>query len=300
MRILVTGKYGQVGKEISRQSSLDDVVSVGRAECDLSNANAIRDLVRRVKPAVIVNAAAYTAVDRAETERDLCYAINATAPGILAEEAERLGARLIHYSTDYVFNGQKPAPYVESDPIDPMSVYGASKAAGEAAIAATGCRYQVLRTSWVYAGEGKNFLLTMLRLGAERPELRIVSDQTGAPTSARAIAGATLRILEKCLEKESFPSGVYHMTAGGSTTWFGFTEEIFTLGIERGLLETKPKLTPITTADYPTPAQRPKNSVLSNDKFENVFGFRLPAWQQGLTDVMAAIADENKKADAVA
>jgi dTDP-4-dehydrorhamnose reductase len=267
MRILVTGKHGQVGREISRQSSSsDDVVSVGREQCDLSNEAAIRELVRQVRPAVIVNAAAYTAVDRAETERELCYAINATAPRILAEEAERLGARLIHYSTDYVFNGHKPTPYAESDPIDPMSVYGASKAAGEAAIAATGAHHQVLRTSWVYAGEGKNFLLTMLRLGAERPELKVVDDQTGAPTSATSIVAATIKVLKR----DDAPSGVYHMTAGGATSWYGFARAIF----DSGILTSAPRLHPIPSSEYPTPARRPANSVLANEKFVQTFGFR--------------------------
>jgi dTDP-4-dehydrorhamnose reductase len=282
MRILVTGKHGQVGKAISRQtSSSDDVVSVGRDKCDLSNDAEIRDLVRQVKPAVIVNAAAYTAVDRAETERDLCYAINATAPRILAEEAERLGARLIHYSTDYVFNGQKPTPYEESDPIDPMSVYGASKAAGEAAIAATGARHQVLRTSWVYAGEGKNFLLTMLRLGAERPELKVVNDQIGAPTSATSIAAATIKILKQ----EDAGSGVYHMTAGGATSWYGFAKAIF----DSGILTSAPRLHPIPSSEYPTPARRPANSVLANDKFAHTFGFRLSPWQEQLHEVLTGM-----------
>jgi dTDP-4-dehydrorhamnose reductase len=282
MKILVTGKHGQVGKEISRRvSSSDVVVSVGRQECDLSNEAAIRDLVRQVKPSVIVNAAAYTAVDRAETERDLCYAINETAPRILAEEAERLGARLIHYSTDYVFNGQKPAPYVESDPIAPLSVYGASKAAGEAAIASTGCRHQVLRTSWVYAGEGKNFLLTMLRLGAERPELKIVDDQIGAPTSATSIASATIKVLKG----EDAPSGVYHMTAGGSTSWYGFAKAIF----DSGVLTSAPRLHPIPSSEYPTPARRPANSVLANEKFAHTFGFRPSPWQEQLHEVLTGM-----------
>jgi dTDP-4-dehydrorhamnose reductase len=282
MRILVTGKHGQVGKEVSRLSSkVDEVISVGREELDLSSEPAIRDLVRQVKPEVIVNAAAYTAVDRAETERDLCFAVNAAAPGILAEEAERLGARLIHYSTDYVFNGQKPAPYVESDPIDPVSVYGASKAAGEAAIAATGCRHAVLRTSWVYAGEGKNFLLTMLRLGAERPELKIVEDQVGAPTSATSIAAATIQVLKQA----NAPSGIYHMTAGGSTSWYGFAKAIF----DSGVLQKAPRLQPIPTSEFPTPARRPANSVLANDKFAHAFGFQLAPWQEQLHDVLTGM-----------
>ena len=297
MRILITGKNGQVGRELSRlASSRFDVVSVGREECDFSRESAIRDIVRQVKPAVILNAAAYTAVDRAETERELCFAINAAAPRILAEEADRLNALLIHYSTDYVFDGEKTAPYLESDPINPASVYGASKAAGEAAIAAAASRYLVLRTSWVYAAEGKNFLLTMLRLGAERPELRVVDDQVGAPTAAASIAAATLRLLDQglpdqglldqgLLDQPGAPAGVYHMTAAGTTSWYGFARVIF----QSGLLTAPPRLLPILSSEYPTPARRPANSVLANDKFAHTFGFCLPPWQQQLQEVLAGM-----------
>jgi dTDP-4-dehydrorhamnose reductase len=287
MRILITGKAGQVGTEFSRLThSPDDVLAVGRAECDLSSEHSIRDLVRRVEPAVIVNAGAYTAVDRAEAERELCYAVNAVAPGVLAEEAARLGALFIHYSTDYVFNGEKPEPYLEADPIDPVSVYGASKAAGEAAIAATASRYLVLRTSWVYGAQGKNFLRTMLRLGTERAELRVVDDQVGAPTSAAAIAAATARLVEQYAAPEAtLPVGIYHMTAGGSTSWCGFARAIF----DAGVLSVPPQVQAIPSSAYPTPAKRPANSVLSNDKFAHTFGFRLPLWQQQLQDVLTGM-----------
>ena len=280
MRILITGKNGQVGRELTRLSaSLFDVVSVGREDCDLSSEPSIRNLVRQVKPAVVVNAGAYTAVDRAETEPDLCFAINATAPRVLAEEAHRLNALLIHYSTDYVFNGEKTAPYLESDPISPFSVYGASKAEGEAAIVATASRYLVLRTSWVYAAEGKNFLLTMLRLGAERPKLRVVDDQIGAPTAAASIAAATLRLIAEGGTR----GGIYHMTAEGSTSWYGFAKAIF----QSGILTAPPQVQPISSTEYPTPARRPANSVLANNKFASTFGFRLPPWQQQLDEVLA-------------
>jgi dTDP-4-dehydrorhamnose reductase len=287
MRILITGKAGQVGTEFSRLThSPGDVLAVGRAECDLSSEHSIRDLVRRVEPAVIVNAGAYTAVDRAEVERELCYAVNAVGPGVLAEEAARLGALFIHYSTDYVFNGEKPEPYLETDPIDPVSVYGASKAAGEAAIAATASRYLVLRTSWVYGAQGKNFLRTMLRLGTERAELKVVDDQVGAPTSAAAIAAATARLVEKYGALEAkLPVGIYHMTAGGSTSWCGFARAIF----DAGVLSVPPRVQAIPSSAYPTPAKRPANSVLSNDKFANTFGFRLPPWQQQLQDVLTGM-----------
>jgi dTDP-4-dehydrorhamnose reductase len=285
MRILITGKNGQVGREFSRlYQSRGDVVSVGRDECDLSNEPSIRDLVRQVKPAVIVNAAAYTAVDQAERERDLCFAINAVAPQVLAQEAARLDALLIHYSTDYVFNGEKTEPYLESDPIDPLGVYGASKAAGEAAIAVVASRYLVFRTSWVYSATGKNFLRTMLRLGAERSELRVVDDQIGAPTSAPAIVAATARLLEQYAKRgPQPPPGIYHMTAGGSTSWCGFARAIFAAGV----LVAQPQVQAIATSDYPTPAKRPANSVLDNDKFARTFGFRLPDWKHQLEEVLS-------------
>jgi dTDP-4-dehydrorhamnose reductase len=283
MRILITGKNGQVGTELSRfYHSRGDVVLTGRDECDLSSEQSIRDTVQRVKPAVIINAGAYTAVDQAEKEPGLCFAINAHAPRVLAQEADRLDALLIHYSTDYVFNGEKAHPYLESDPIHPLNVYGESKAAGEAAIAETATRYLVLRTSWVYGAHGKNFLRTMLRLGAERPELRVVDDQLGSPTSAAAIANATARLVEQSL---SSPPGIYHMTAAGSTSWCSFARAIF----DAGVLATQPRVQPISSADYPTPARRPANSVLSNDKFARAFGFRLPSWQQQLDEVLAGM-----------
>jgi dTDP-4-dehydrorhamnose reductase len=282
MRILVTGKTGQVGTELSRlYRSRSDVFFASRDECDLSSESSIREAVRRVRPAVIMNAGAYTAVDKAETDQALCYAVNATAPGVLAQETARLGALLIHYSTDYVFDGEKPDAYLESDPIHPMSVYGASKAAGEAAIAESGARYLVLRTSWVYAAQGKNFLRTMLRLGAERSDLRVVDDQTGAPTSASAIAAATVRLVDEFATPQP---GIYHMTAAGSTSWYGFAQAIFNADV----LSARPRVHPIPSSEYPTPAKRPANSVLNNDKFAHAFGFRLPAWQQQLDEVLAA------------
>jgi dTDP-4-dehydrorhamnose reductase len=283
MRILITGKNGQVGTELSRlYQSRADVVLTGRDECDLSNEQSIRDAVERVKPTVIINSGAYTAVDQAEKEPGLCFAINAHAPRVLAQEAARLGALLIHYSTDYVFNGEKAQPYLESDPINPVNVYGESKAAGEAAIAEAATRYLVLRTSWVYGSHGKNFLRTMLRLGAERPELRVVDDQLGAPTSAAAIAFATARLVE---QSQSGVPGIYHMTAAGSTSWCGFARAIF----DAGVLTTQPRVQSISSADYPTPARRPANSVLSNDKFAHAFGFRLPTWQQQLNEVLTGM-----------
>jgi dTDP-4-dehydrorhamnose reductase len=291
MRILITGKNGQVGRELSRlYEGRGEVVSVGRDECDLSNQQSLRDLVRQVKPAVIVNAAAYTAVDQAERERELCFAVNATAPQVLAQEAAQLDALLIHYSTDYVFDGEKTGPYLESDPISPVSVYGASKVAGETAIAVTAGRYLVLRTSWVYGAHGKNFFRTMLRLGAERPALRVVDDQTGAPTSAPAIATATARLVEQYAGLgANLPAGIYHMTAGGSTSWCGFARAIFTAGV----LSAQPRVEAISTSEYPTPAKRPANSVLDNGKFAHAFGFRLAPWQDQLEEVVSEIQVAN-------
>jgi dTDP-4-dehydrorhamnose reductase len=291
MRILVTGKDGQVGQALTHLFPPGvEVVAAGRERCDLTNQQAIRDLVRQVSPDVIVNAAAYTAVDKAEAEPDLCFAVNAAAPRVLADEAARLDAFLVHYSTDYVFDGQKAEPYVESDPIHPLGVYGASKAEGEAAIAASVGRWLVLRTSWVYAPQGKNFLLTMLRLAAERPELRVVDDQVGAPTSAAAIAAATVRLLDEyALGRTELPSGVYHMTAGGSTSWCGFARAIV------NSFNPRPRVVAISTSAYPTPAQRPKNSVLSNEKFARIFGFRLASWQEQLAQVMAGVPVPNRE-----
>jgi dTDP-4-dehydrorhamnose reductase len=280
MRVLLFGSSGQVGQAVlARHPFGHHLVAASRQDCDLRDAASVRTLVRRVRPEVIINAAAYTAVDQAESDGESCYAVNAAAPAAMAEEAAVLGARLIHYSTDYVFDGAKPAPYVEEDATGPRNVYGASKLQGEQGIAAAGCRYAVLRTSWVYSNHGSNFLKTMLRLGAERPELRVVADQRGAPTSAGAIAAATLRLLHA---GTAWQDGVYHMTAAGSTSWHGFAVAIF----ERRAA-ARPRLVPIPSSDYPTPAARPANSVLSNDKFARTFGFRLPAWEQQLDAVLA-------------
>jgi dTDP-4-dehydrorhamnose reductase len=294
MRILITGKNGQVGTELARlYHSRGNVTLAGREECDLSREQLIRDTVRRVMPDVIINTGAFTAVDQAEKERELCFAVNAMAPGVLAHEAAQRNALLIHYSTDYVFNGEKAEPYVESDPIDPINTYGASKAAGESAIVQAGGRYLVLRTSWVYAAHGRNFLRTMLRLGAEKPELRVVDDQVGAPTSAAAIAAATLRLAEQYQQNaQSVPSGIYHMTAGGSTSWYGFARAIFAAALDGNA--NQPRVHAIPSSEFPTPARRPANSVLSNDNFAGTFAFRLPGWQQQLHEVLATMTAMNE------
>lgn len=291
MKILLFGKTGQVGTQFSRLAGgVGEVLPVDRAACDLTDAAAVREYVLRTAPDCVVNAAAYTAVDKAESDEAVCFAVNAAAPGAMADAAKELGIQLVHYSTDYVFNGRKQGAYTEEDATDPLGVYGRTKLEGEQRIAASGGKFVVLRTSWVYGAEGQNFLRTMLRLGAERPELRIVSDQVGSPTSSREIATATVRILEQ----EFIPAGVYHMTAGGSTSWFGFAEKIFSLAE----MAHKPRVVPITTADYPTPAKRPGNSVLSNEKFAAAAGFRLDPWEDGLKAEMHALARGAKMAAA--
>jgi dTDP-4-dehydrorhamnose reductase len=288
MHVLLFGGTGQVGHAFrARWPLADELVVSTRGDCDLTDAESVRALVRRVQPNVIVNAAAYTAVDKAENDRGRCFAVNAAAPAAMAAEAAAIGAKLVHYSTDYVFDGNKmdgskPVPYVEEDPTAPRNVYGASKLAGEKGIAEAGGEFVILRTSWVYSNHGANFLKTMLRLGAERPELRIVADQYGAPTSAESIADASVRIL-KDAGAGKWASGTFHMTAGGATTWYGFAKAIFVRGAG-----TIPSLVPIGSAEYPTPAARPTNSILSNEKFARTFGFRLPDWERQLDAVMGA------------
>lgn len=283
MRLLLFGGNGQVGRALQDSGPLADELTVAtRRECDLTDAASVRMLVRRMRPEVIVNAAAYTAVDKAESDRESCFAVNAAAPAAMAEEAAALGARLVHYSTDYVFDGEKATPYQEDDATGPRNVYGASKLEGERGIAAAGGEFLILRTSWVYSNHGANFLKTMLRLRSERPELRIVADQHGAPTSADAIADATRRILKNAIAGE-WRSGLYHMTAAGRTSWCGFARAIFARAGE-----PSPSVVAIATSEYPTPAARPANSVLSNEKFAAQFGFRLPGWEQQLDRVMAA------------
>jgi dTDP-4-dehydrorhamnose reductase len=287
MRVLVTGAGGQVGEAVSRLlKARAQVAAHDHAGLDLEKPDDIRYCVREMRPDVIVNAAAYTAVDRAETDEPRANAVNAIAPGILGEEAKRAGALLVHYSTDYVFDGELERPYLETDATRPLSAYGRTKLEGERAVAASACRHLILRTSWVYAPRGKNFMLTMLRLAADRDMLRVVNDQHGAPTSSEQIARATVALLDA----EPDRSGIYHATASGSTTWFGFAGAIFAAR-RRALGESFriPELVPITTADYPTPAQRPRNSVLSNAKLENVFGVSLGAWREGLDEAIAAL-----------
>jgi dTDP-4-dehydrorhamnose reductase len=290
MKILVTGRNGQVGGTLQHALvSLGEIVTLDRTQFDLSNLDAMREVIRTIRPNLIVNAAAYTAVDLAETDEALAYRINAEAPGVMAEEAKRLGASLIHYSTDYVYDGSKSSAWLETDATGPLSAYGRSKLAGEQAIAAVGLPHVILRTSWVYGLHGKNFLLTMLRLAQTRPELSIVNDQIGAPTWSVTIAEATVSIIKKFpdLAVAEHVSGIYHLCSREQTSWFGFAEKIFA----HSLIQQKPKLHPITTADYPTPAVRPKNSVMNTDKFEQTFAI-LPTWDAALADCLQRIPVE--------
>ncbi len=284
MKILLTGCAGQLGRELKRSlASLGELVACDRHQLDLGQPETLRDTVRAVAPTVIVNAAAYTAVDKAESEPAMAEAINATAPAILGEEAKRLGALLIHYSTDYVFDGTKLAPYTESDNATPLAAYGRSKRNGELAIAASGARHLILRTSWVYGLHGANFMKTMLRLGRERSELRVVGDQIGAPTWARHLADVTALILAR----DDVAGGLYHLAAAGETSWHGYAEAIFAEALAAGLLEKTPLVHRITSADYPLPAPRPGNSRLDCSLFRRDFGLALPDWRTGLTDCLA-------------
>lgn len=278
-KILLTGKNGQVGWELQRAlAPLGEVVAVDRQVLDLSSPDSIRAVIREVKPQLIVNPAAYTAVDKAESEPELAHAVNAVAPGVMAEEAKRLGAALLHYSTDYVFDGGKEGAYMEEDRTNPRNVYGKTKLAGEEAVQGSGAAHLILRTSWVYGARGKNFLLTMLRLAREREELKVVSDQIGAPTWSRMIAEVSAQILAQRIGHWPELAGLYHLTAGGSTSWHGFASKI----VELGDVPAKPRIVPIPTSEYPLPAPRPKNSVLSNHKLAEDFGLAMPEWGQCL------------------
>ena len=307
MRILLLGRGGQVGWELQRLlEPAAQLIAPPRDEADLAQPEALRAKVRQWRPEVIVNAAAYTAVDAAEKDEALARVINADAPRVLAQEAAQSGALLVHYSTDYVFDGCKREPYREDDAVAPASAYGRTKLAGEEAIRASGCRHLILRTSWVYAPRGKNFVLTILRLARElsrpwaaptdgelrelsRPraaptggELRVVADQVGSPTSARSLAEATVKALARRAE------GTYHATGAGVTSWHGFAERIVAAGSRLGLCHEIP-VRAITTADYPTPARRPAYSVLDNTRLQAELGIRLPTWEVALDQCLARV-----------
>ena len=293
--ILVTGAEGQVGWEARRSfAPLGRVVAVDRAEVDFADAEAVRGLVRSHRPAVIVNAAAYTAVDRAESERDLAFAINATAPRILAEEAKRIGAAVVHFSTDYVFDGAKDSPYVEDDEPSPLNVYGESKLAGDRAVMSSGAAHLVFRTSWVYAARGHNFLRTMLKLAHERETLRVVADQIGAPTPARLLAQACGQVVSRFVADGAvtIPEsqwGLYNAVTRGATSWHGFAQRILALDPRRAEQRCR-EVVAIPTSDYSTPARRPTRSLLDVGKLERTFGLRMPDWESQLELVMADVA----------
>ncbi len=285
MRVLLTGKNGQIGWELARLlPDWGETAATGRQELDLSNPDAIRETLRRMRPELIVNAAAYTDVNRAESEPEQAQALNATAVAVMAEEAKALDAALVHFSTDYVFDGLKSTgPYVEDDPTNPQSVYGSSKRDGEDALRQAGIPHLILRTSWVYGGRGKNFFLLVRKLAEERDTLTMVDDQTGAPSWCRSIAEATLQILNSWYPQgisrpDAQRTGTYHLSCAGQTTWYGFAKAI----LEGSKLAKPPRVVPIATSEFPTPAVRPPYSVLSNEKLERAFGVRLPSWQEAL------------------
>jgi dTDP-4-dehydrorhamnose reductase len=275
-KILVTGAGGQLGAElVTSLRAVGDVVATTRASLDVSDADAVAGAFASIRPDIVVNAAAYTAVDRAETERARAFAVNADGPGFLAEASQRTGAMLVHYSTDYVFDGAASAPYEETTQVAPLSVYGESKLEGERRVAASGASALVFRTSWVYALEHANFLTTIRRLATQRDELRIVDDQIGVPNWSRALARATARVLGLDRDELAARTGLYHLTCAGETTWFRFAE---------AFLRDMPRvrLVAITTAEYPTPARRPRYGVLDTTKFVRAFGFALPDWRDTL------------------
>jgi dTDP-4-dehydrorhamnose reductase len=292
---MVTGANGQVGFELTRSlAPLGEVIALGREQCDLARPQRLPSLVRDMKPDVIVNAAAYTAVDRAEQEEELAVLVNGTAVGVLAEEARRAGALFIHYSTDYVFDGKKTSPYTEDDSPCPLNAYGRSKLKGEVAVKEAGGDTIILRTSWVYAARGHNFVRTILRLAREREELAIVDDQVGAPTWARDIANGTAAVVEGALRERKegrFAAGLLHMTASGATSWCDFARAILDLARGSALLpaQAAPPLRPIASKAYPQPALRPKNSRLSSERLGQRFGIVLPDWAAALPLCLAEI-----------
>lgn len=282
-RVLVTGAHGQIGFELARLlPRVGDVTALTRRELDLADPDAIVATMRALRPDLIVNAAAYTAVDQAERERDAAFAANATGPGVLAEEAKSLGAVLVHYSTDFVFDGTATTPYDEAAPVGPLNVYGASKLAGEQAITATGAHALTLRTGWVYGRRGRNFLLTIRRLAAERDVLKIVADQTGTPNWAVTLAEATVAMVARGLPYLVERTGLYHLSSTGTTTWHGFAQQI--VGEEAST-----RVVPIPSAEYPTPARRPHYSVLATQRTRAVFGLTLPPWRDALAACMNGI-----------
>jgi dTDP-4-dehydrorhamnose reductase len=299
VRILLTGASGQVGGELLETlKPMGEVIAPLRAEMDLANAASVREMIRAVKPRWIVNPGAYTAVDKAESEPELAYAINAEAVRVMGEEAKAIGAGVIHFSTDYVFEGSASAPYRETDATGPVSVYGASKLAGEKALAESGAGFLVFRTSWVYGARGKNFLLTILKLARERETMRVVADQHGAPTWSRDLAKMTAEVMGQCEAKArgrelaevlADSGGVYHAAGAGETTWCGFAAEAVRLKREMELGVRFAEIEAITTAEYPTPAKRPANSRMDCSKLRERFGWGMMEWRDSLRKVLAEL-----------
>lgn len=291
MKILLTGKNGQLGFELRRSlAPLGEVVALGKQDCDLADAEAVRALVRKVAPDIIVNPAAYTAVDKAEDESELAYAVNAVAPEVLAEEATALGALMVHYSTDYVFSGDRPAgAYTEDDVPGPLGQYGIGKLAGEEAVVRVANRHLVLRTSWVVGVHGNNFAKTMLRLAAEREQMAVVADQWGAPTSAALLADITAHLVRQYQQNPAgFPYGLYHLAASGETSWHQYACHVIEYARTKGLplKVAADSIRPIASSEYPVRAQRPLNSRLDTEKLQKTFGLRLPHWQVGVDYIL--------------
>lgn len=286
MRILLTGATGQLGCELAGLLTAHDVVAPPRSACDLADPRSIRDAIRNARPDMLINPAAYTAVDRAEQEPELARAINAIAPAVLAEEARRLGVPLMHFSTDYVFSGEASEPYTEDHPTAPINVYGHTKLEGEQAIQATGCIHLILRTSWVYSRHGRNFLLTIERLARERTRLTIVADQRGTPNWARELARATVALAGIGRDELSARTGIYHVSGRGETTWHGFAKAI----VASMRLAHPVEVEPIATVDYPTPARRPAYSVLDATKLQRAFGLVLPRWEDSFAECQQGAA----------
>jgi dTDP-4-dehydrorhamnose reductase len=299
VRILLTGATGQVGGELLQTlKSLGEVIAPARGEMELANAASVRETIRVVRPRWIVNPAAYTAVDKAESEPELAYAINAEAVGVMGQEAQAIGAGVIHFSTDYVFDGSGSAPYRETDATSPVSVYGASKLAGERALAESGAGHMIFRTSWVYGARGKNFLLTILKLARERETLRVVADQYGAPTWSRDLARMTAEVIGQCEVRArngeiagvlADTGGVYHAAGTGETTWYGFAAEAVRLHQEREPNARFAEIEAITTAEYPTPAKRPANSRMNCGRLMERFGWKMMDWRDSLREVLAEL-----------
>lgn len=301
MKILLFGKNGQVGWELQRSlAPLGELIAFDERQADFVNADYIRQIVREIKPDVIVNAAAYTAVDKAESEPEKVRQINAVAVGAMAEEAQRLNAWLVHYSTDYVFDGQKPSPYTEGDPTHPLSVYGRTKLEGEQLIRQSSTRHLIFRTSWVYAARGNNFAKTMLRLAKEREELKVIADQHGAPTSAELIADVTalaLYHIDRATDTAATLSGTYNLVASGSVTWHGYAQYVLELAQDRGaVLNVKPDaVQAIATEFYPLPAARPKNSCLDTTKLGTTFNLHFPDWRYHVARLMDELAAQGTR-----